>query len=389
MLKFMTTIDRYVLQLFGKVLLVCFGSLAGLFIVVETFNNLEEFLELGQAKGGLFHVLQSYFAPRIFSLFDRTSALLTLVAAIFTLTWLQRTNELTAIMAAGISRIRVAKPLIIAAVVVSLFAVLNREAVIPHFGTDLVKTAQQWDGSKATMHSGWDHQTGIYMSGAYLVPKDQRIVQPKFDVPASVFRANEASYSFDDEVQLKAESAVYEQASDDHPAGFRFEKVSEPKNLERFSSVYREQQLIVAVPSDTPWLGKNEVFLPSTIDFYQLEVGDAMQQYQSTPSLIVQLRNPANNYGAGMRRLAHSRILQPFLDLSLFLIGLPLVVSRGDKNIFVAAGACLGVIILYFAITFTAVYLGDSSILRPYQAAFFPLLVFAPWAAWILPKLNQ
>lgn len=383
----MTTIDRYILKLFGKVLLVCFGSLAGLFIVVETFNNLEEFLELGQAKGGLVHVLQSYFAPRIFSLFDRTSSLLTLVAAIFTLTWLQRTNELTAIMAAGISRVRVAKPLIIAAGVVSLFAVLNRETVIPHFGTTLVKTAQQWDGSKAEIHSGWDYQTGVFITGHHLVPKDQRIVLPAFEVPSWMFKSDRSS--FGDETQLKAESAVYEQASNEHPAGFRFQNVSEPKNLEPFSSVFRDEKLIVAVPSDTPWLAKGEVFLASTIDFHQLEVGDAMEQYQSTPSLILQLRNPANNYGGGMRRLAHNRILQPFLDLSLFLIGVPLVVSRGDKNIFVAAGSCLGVLLLYFGITFLAVYLGDSGILSPYQAAFFPLLVFAPWAAWILPKLDQ
>ena len=131
MLKAMTTIDRYILRLFGKVLLVCFGSLAGLYIVLETFNNLEEFLELGEKGGGLVKVLQGYFAPRIFSLFDRTSSLLALLAAIFTLTWLQKTNELTAIMAGGISRFRVVKPLIIAAVTVSVLAVINREVVIP------------------------------------------------------------------------------------------------------------------------------------------------------------------------------------------------------------------------------------------------------------------
>ena len=385
----MTTIDRYILKLFGKVLLVCFGSLAGLFVVVETFNNLEEFLELGKDKGGILQVLQVYFAPRIFSLFDRTSSLLALVAAIFTLTWLQRTNELTAIMAAGISRVRVAKPLIIAAVVVSLFAVLNRETVIPHFGTELVKTAQHWDGSKVDMYSGWDDQTGVFMRGRHLVPKERRILEPIFDVPSTMFQTDEGASSFVGEVELKAASAVYEEASDEHPAGFRFQQVSEPENLERFTSVFRDDEIILAVPSDTPWLGKNEVFLSSTIDFQKLEVGDAMQQYQSTPSMIAQLRNPANQYSGPMRRLAHSRILQPFLDMSLFLIGVPLVVSRGDKNIFVAAGSCLGVLLLYFAITFLAVYLGDSGVLSPYQAAFFPMLVFAPWAAWVLPKLNQ
>ena len=45
--------------------------------------------------------------------FDRTAGLLTLVSAMFTVTWIQRHNEMTALMAAGISRIRVVKPVIV------------------------------------------------------------------------------------------------------------------------------------------------------------------------------------------------------------------------------------------------------------------------------------
>ena len=63
--------------------------------------------------------------------FDRTAGLFALVAAMFTVSWIQRHNEMTALMAAGISRVRVVKPVIIAAVVVAVFAAANRELVIP------------------------------------------------------------------------------------------------------------------------------------------------------------------------------------------------------------------------------------------------------------------
>ena len=377
MLKAMTTIDRYILRLFGKVLLVCFGSLAGLYIVLETFNNLEEFLELGEKGGGLVKVLQGYFAPRIFSLFDRTSSLLALLAAIFTLTWLQKTNELTAIMAGGISRFRVVKPLIIAAVTVSVLAVINREVVIPQYGKKLVRNAQSWDGSKSEINHQYDYQTQVFMSGGHLLPNEQIIAEPAFRVPSSRLG------------NLVAKTAVYQRANENHPAGYLFQKVIEPKELDQLGSIYRGEQLLVALPSDTSWLEKGEAFLPSEVDVNQLEVGDAMQQYQTTPNLIAQIRNPGLDYGPSLRRIAHTRLLQPFLDLSLFLIGVPLVVSRGDKSLFVAAGACLGVLVLYFGITFLAMHLGDSGILRPYRAAIFPLLVFAPWAAWVLPRLNR
>ena len=42
-----------------------------------------------------------------------------MVAAIFTITWFQRTNELTAVMAAGISKARIVRPLVAATVIVA------------------------------------------------------------------------------------------------------------------------------------------------------------------------------------------------------------------------------------------------------------------------------
>ena len=76
-----------------------------MYIVIDTFNNLEEFLSYADRQGSLLAVLSEYYGARVLSFFDRISGLLALMAAIFTVTWFQRTNELTAVTAAGIPKV--------------------------------------------------------------------------------------------------------------------------------------------------------------------------------------------------------------------------------------------------------------------------------------------
>jgi len=375
-----TIIDRYVLQLFVKVLGVCFASLAGLFVVVETFNNLDEFLALGKTQGGILQVMQAYFGPRVLSLFDRTSALLCLMAAIFTLAWLHRTSELTAIMAAGIPRSRVAKPLIIAAIVTALIAIVSREVIIPRYGQQLVRNAQSWDGESAMLHSRYDYGSGIFLNGAKLVPKERRIIAPSFRLPPRLSRHGAI---------LEARAAVYEPPRGDRPGGYRLVGLTSPKELIGRESLQDDGELRVALPSDTPWLGPDEAFVPSDVDLHQLEVGDALAQYASTADLVAELRNPGLDYGASLRRLTHHRILQPLVDLTMFLVGLPLVISRIDRGLIASAAIALGILVLFYVTDLVCGVAADSGMLSAAGAAWTPLILFVPLAAWAYPRLDR
>lgn len=376
----MAILDRYVLVLFFKVLLVAYGSVAGLFVVIETFNNLEEFIELGRTQGGILAVMQAYFGPRLLSLFDRTSAMLALMAAVFTLTWLHRTSELTAIMAAGIPRSRMAKPLLYAAMSVAVVAIMARELLLPQFGQALVRNAQSWDGRSAPLHARYDYRTGVFLNGAHLVPRENRIMQPQFRLPIQFAHLG---------TQIEATDATYQRGNQDHPAGYLLRGVTEPQALLEQPSLQVEERLVVALPSDQAWLEADQVFVPSEVDTHQLEVGDALKQYASTWQLTRELRNPGLDYGANLKRVAHHRLLQPFLDISLFLVGLPLVLGRSERHLLVAAGSALGVLILFYVIGMVADGAADAGWLEPYQAAWLPLMLFVPWAVWAYPRLDR
>lgn len=163
----MRIIDSYLLNQFLRTFLICFCSLTGLYIVIDGFSNLDDFMIYAEKHGNLLAVMGEYYAYRSMSFFDRTSGILTLIAAMFTVTAFQSHQELTAIEAAGLSKGRVVKPVIVAVIAISLLAALNRELVIPRIRGQLSHNAQNLNGRKAqTLQPRYDNETEVLFGGA-------------------------------------------------------------------------------------------------------------------------------------------------------------------------------------------------------------------------------
>jgi lipopolysaccharide export system permease protein len=369
----MWTIDRYVMRLFVKVLVVCFMSLTGLFIVIDAFGNLDELLTLGDKHGSLVGVLCEYYGARALAFFDRTSALIALVAATFAVTTMQRSNELAALQAAGISKARLVRPLIVGTIVVSLLAVANREWLIPRYRDQLSRRAQDWEGTaQRDFTPRFDHFSDILLMGRATVAADQRIVQPTFRLPPGLSRFGS---------QLAAHTAWFRDAEPGRPRGYLLEGVQEPKNLAGLDSCYRDGQPLVLSPKDTPWLKPQQCFVVSDVTFEQLAAGNTWRQFSSTAELILGLHNPSLDCSADVRVAVHARLIQPFLDVVLLFLGLPLVLSRESRNIFFSAGLCVAVVAAFFLTVLTCQTLGNNYLIRPAAlAAWCPLLIFAPLA---------
>lgn len=377
----MTIVDRYVLRLYFKVFLVCFVSLTGLYVIVEVFNNLEEFLELGREGDGLVSVLTDYFVARAFSFFDKTSFLIALMAAIFTVGWLQKTNEMTSITAAGVPQWRVIKPVIAASILVSLLATVNREFAIPMYRSQLVRNAQSWSGDvPQPMQARVDHESDFFFSGNQVVPTEGRVIQPNihFDRSYPLWGG-----------RINAEHAEYFPATDTRPAGFLCSGVSKPRSMSETPSLEQRGVQRVMSPADHDWLESDQCFVVSNIEFGQLVSGDQLLQYGNTLEIVKNIRSPSQDYGAGLRVTAHSRLLRPLLDLSLLMLGLPMVIARRDRNIFVAAGLCVGVIAVFSMTLMFFGGLGTYGVIPPYAAAWGPVAVFVPIAAVATGTLRQ
>ncbi len=255
----MTQIDRYLLIIYFRVLVICFCSITGLIVVVQLFNNLPEFMEHGQQGKGLVAVLVEYFGPYVLTLFDQLSGLLALMALLFAITWISRTNELTALLAAGITKRRILRPLMIASAGVIGVAAVVREVWIPQYQDRLERNPQDLkaDVTRA-VNATHDRKLGILMEGKNMVPAKRELTSPVVRIqsgPLTVIGRH-----------LMAAVAVPVPATADHPAGYLFRNVTIPRSIDSVPSVRSEAgDPMLLTRSDSSWLNPGNASWPATL----------------------------------------------------------------------------------------------------------------------------
>ncbi|MGO9109159.1 MAG: LptF/LptG family permease [Thermoguttaceae bacterium] len=372
----MNIIDRYLLRQFLQTFLICFMSLTGVYVIFDAFTNLEAFMSL--AKGlTLIKIIAAYYGYQSLFFFDRISSLLVLMSAMFTMAWIQRHHEMTALMAAGISRIRVVAPVLVASVAIILLAVINREIVIPKIKDQLAMRPSDLKGNVVEeLLPQYDNASNVLIEGRCAVTDKKQIEMPVFVVPPD--EPSLCKYG----KQWSAALATYLPAKDGRPTGYLLSEVSEPKNLTQRPSLSLDGRSVLITPHDHPeWLKPNEVFVVSDVTVDELTGGMVLRRFASTGELIWALKNHSIYFSPDVRVTIHSRILQPLLDITLLFLGLPLVAARDNRNVFVAIGMCVGLVALFFIVAIACQQLGANCLIRPPAlAAWIPLMIFVPSA---------
>jgi lipopolysaccharide export system permease protein len=374
-------IDRYLLRQFVQVLVISFLSLVGLYIVIDAFGHLDHFVDYSEKHGNLLGVLAGYYGYRALWFVDRLSGILALVALMFTVTWIQRHHEMTALLAAGVTRTRVLRPVLMAAVGVSLIAAANREVVMPNIRQKLALDYKNLGGQQeALMQARFDNQTGVLLKGERVVPAEKRIRDANFILPSNLDRDGE---------YLTAPEARYLPADARHAAGYLLSGVTAPRALLKKSSLELDGVQVVITPQDADWLEAHQLFVVSDVSFEFLSAGATWRDFASTSELIRELRSPSTDLGADVRVAIHNRFMQPLLDTTLLLLGLPFVITRTNRNPFISIGLCLSVVTVFMLVILGCQSLGSSGWLAPALAVWLPLMLFAPVAAAMIDSLRQ
>lgn len=379
----MAIIDRYLLREYFWTAFIAAVAVVGLFIIFDGFTNLEEFLRAADKHGGLIPLLARYYGCQSVMVLDRSASLIMLIAAMFTVTWIQRHNEMTALLAAGVPRWRILLPVILASATLVGMAIANRELVIPSLRDQLSRRPQDLVGDRAhPVVPRFDRQTGILFRGRACYRDRKLITDPNLLLPpelASKFGR-----------QIHAAEAVYQPPSAARPGGYLLRGVTRPVNLAECPSVWLGDQPVLLTPSEAPdWLKSDECFLATSLDFEQLCGGAAFRQFSATATLIAAMRNASLDMGADIRVTIHSRIVQPLVDMTLLFLGLPLVIHRENRNTFAAIGLCALLSAAFFVVSLAFQQLGVGSYIPPALAAWGPLMIFVPIAAILAEPLWE
>lgn len=366
-------IDRYILWTFSKIVIAAFVSFSGLYIVIDGTNSLDELYNYSKTQpGGMAQVLVDYYGPRLLDIFDQTAGLLAVLAAILTITIMQHTQELTALMAAGVSKIRVAMPLTFGTLAISFLGVANRELLLPQVRDQLAFNAQDLSGKRGhALAPRYDNHTMLMFSGAKAFPKVRRVDSPQIRLTRHFSEWGN---------KIQATEAFQQGRTADHPPGYLLKGVTLPTDLTSLPSIAFEDQLVLLSPADTHWLAADECFVVSDLSFQQLTGNTSFRRYLSTAELIAGLHNKSLDYGADVKVTVHHRFLAPLLDGTLLLLGLPLVLGRKQRNIVVAGCVAAAVVAAFFAVTMASQAAAANYLLQPARAAWLPLAVFGPIA---------
>ncbi|HBJ36867.1 MAG TPA: hypothetical protein DDZ51_19340 [Planctomycetaceae bacterium] len=369
----MTKIDRYILILFARTILICFLSIGGVFVVFHAFSNLDDLIRLGNDSGSMTMALIGFYGPYMLMLFDWTAAIIALMSMLFTVGWLRRSGEMTALLAAGVHHGRILRPMLVMVVLVIVGQWGLREFVIPSYREVLTSKPDELRVARTqAMLPSYDKSSGIQIEGEGLYPSESKIDRPSFRLYASLPDYGDI---------IDGAAATWQPESDQLPAGYLITGVTRPARIDDLDSGIVNDRPVIMTRKALPFLQPGECFVATTLNIEVLRDNPRSTRMAGLAELIRRIRNGSVHSSKDLHTLLHDRMLRPPLDFCLVLLGLPLVVNRGDKGLFNVIGQAIGIVLLFFGLkTFSAAMASGGYFLTPALAAWVPLIVLGPLA---------
>ena len=178
--------DRLMIRGYFKAYFVCLTSLLSLYVVVDLFTNLDDFVKKGQNLVGVFLHIFTYYSFQLTRIFDRLSEVIVLLAGMFTVAWMQRNNEQLPLLSAGVSTRRIVMPVLFCAAFMLSLTVLNQELLIPLISERLNYDKDDPTGEKEQGVKGQFEPNMIHIVGERAYRKDHMIRKFEVTIPEAV-----------------------------------------------------------------------------------------------------------------------------------------------------------------------------------------------------------
>lgn len=365
------TFDRYLLRAFWHCFAVCFLALFGLVVVIDLFENLDEFISRNEGRGleSLLVRIGWFYGYQSVLFIDRAGPPLTIISVAVVLILMQRSGELYPLLAAGVPMRRALAPLVAAAVLVNGLLVINQEFIVPQVAYYALEGRGVSSREAPEVESAYDHVTRITIDGKRLLPARQTIERAEFVLPAPDI-VSELTI-------LQAEKAIFRRGVDGRPTGW-YLVGTEPKYADLPLTADGE-----AIIREEPKI--DGVFVATALTPDQLYKRSSSYTMLSCPELLRRIQNPAFGL-VSVHRLVlhlHARIVQPLFNVIAVLITIPLMVRRESVSLVIDASLCAVLHGVLFGLTQACQFLGGSLMMPPDLAAWLPVIVSGCLAALV------
>jgi lipopolysaccharide export system permease protein len=360
----MRLLDRLLIRSYLKAYLFCLVSLLSIYIVVDMFTNLDSFADDTKGLHVIVQRIGLYYGYRVARYYDQISEAVVLLAAAFTVAWMQRNNELLPMLSAGVSTRRVVRPILLTAFLTLGVGAVNQEILIPRIARQLMNDRDDFKGEKPVLVQGAYEPNGIHLEGEVGSRADGMIVRKMYVViPESLAGSL---------INLSAKEGRYFPPGQGRRGGWLLTETTpaEPPELKDWNQ-----------PEILEMIDPGKFFLyTQEVDFDTVTRSRNWYIFASTWRLKAELGKPDSTRLASMAVLFHTRLTRPILGAILVLMGLSVILRDQNRNVFLSAGFCIALCGLFFAALFSCKFLGDNEYLAPAMAAWLPVIVFGPFA---------
>jgi lipopolysaccharide export LptBFGC system permease protein LptF len=378
----MKLIDRYVITTFLKNYLISFLVLVGMYVVLDMIFNIDELAEIKQSSSGLGALLGfltyigDFYFYQIFLYFVHLSGMIAVVAASFTLIRMIRFNELSALLSAGVPLLRVAMPIIIAALLLNVLLWVDQELIIPQLIHKLVRKHDYGTAadSRAFRIDAMRAEDGAKLFAARYYPNTE--TPPRMDY-MSVIQQDE---NYRPTTHIRADSAIW----DPQHKLWVLENGWIDRNLSPESGRGVESERIATFRgSITP----EEIMLYRSGSFVDL---------LSTQRINELLQRPLS-YGRGnLLRVKHTRgVTQMAINMILLLLSISAVLTRDPQQLKSSATKAIILCGLCMTAAFASQeFAGNppaNAVIAdkwPALMAWVPIFVFGPLSVILLDKVK-
>lgn len=373
----LTTFERYILSNFLSVVVLCLTAVLGLFIVIDLFDNVDDFIKKDTTGGlpGIVHKIISYYSFMGLFVFDSTASALMAISLIIVLIMLQRRSQLKPLVAAGHSTHRIlVPPLLVGIAIVSGLRVANREFILDSNSHRLHADRNSNELTSHGVNPIYDLASNILIDGESVIPQNRTMKQATFVLP-------EGRVS-DQLTCIHAEEAVFHPQLGKRPAGWLllkptpgFNEISLTEHGRKFLYPGRTQE---------------EIFIASDLTPELLYNGKNTSNYLATSRIVKNIRSPAFDEDSirKLQYLFHARLLEPFMAIAAVFVVIPMMVKKDSRSMVLNSASCCLTLGVITGVQECCRFLQSAAVLTPELAAWVPFTFCCLCAAWMTPLVE-
>jgi len=343
-------LDRYLVRTFIVPWLLCLGSVLGLYIVIDLFTKLDDFLQQPSFLTGVV-LAASYYVTFVPMFLKQVLPMVTLLAAMIALVRLAKQNELTALKACGISFQRTLAPLLAISALMAAVLLVDQEMLVPHLESQMQELKVQLTDYKKRLYEKLytiDLQGRVFLIEQFDTQDARRPLRNIHMVWRD--RPDEFAYAAE--------------------GGWR-----DGKLVLRNVTLYKEP--FTGTPDREPSAYRAELLLDSSVTAQQLKRNRLNLEYRT----IGELREVGRLFPYMAPRLRveiHQRLAFCAANVVLLLVGIPFAFQQQTRSALLGIGVALLVGVGYYFFASVSYYLGTVAdpVLPPAVAGWLPVLGF-------------